>query len=205
LYSGGTAGRVKETVDPCRLALQNAIGIRSVSTRGAAMPIRFRCVYCNQLLGISKRKAGTIVRCTSCQGQLIVPEPSDPATEAADADEARQGLGPAPVTEAASRPQAASGGVFEDDEFGAFLEPLNGGAGGPAVASAPAPSARRSGPRPTSGVAPGLVTAAAPAPALSVSRQGLTAAILVAVLALGLSFAGGLWLGLALGGTTGSN
>ena len=38
------------------------------------MPIRFRCVYCNQLLGIARRKAGTIVRCTSCQGQLIVPD-----------------------------------------------------------------------------------------------------------------------------------
>ena len=28
------------------------------------MPVRFRCVYCNQLLGISSRKAGTVVRCT---------------------------------------------------------------------------------------------------------------------------------------------
>jgi DNA-directed RNA polymerase subunit RPC12/RpoP len=42
------------------------------------MPIRFRCVYCNQLLGISRRKAGTVVRCTNCGGQIIVPE-ADPA------------------------------------------------------------------------------------------------------------------------------
>src|SRR5262245_54666691 len=39
------------------------------------MPVRFRCVYCNQLLGISRRKAGTVVKCTNCEGQIIVPEP----------------------------------------------------------------------------------------------------------------------------------
>jgi DNA-directed RNA polymerase subunit RPC12/RpoP len=37
------------------------------------MPIRFRCAYCNQLLGISRRKAGTVVRCPTCAGQVIVP------------------------------------------------------------------------------------------------------------------------------------
>src|SRR5213075_497115 len=54
-------------------------GSRDPAT-GAAMPIRFRCVYCNQLLGISRRKAGTIVRCTTCEGQLIVPEPNEAVT-----------------------------------------------------------------------------------------------------------------------------
>lgn len=37
------------------------------------MPVRFRCAYCNQLLGISRRKAGTIVRCPTCAGQVVVP------------------------------------------------------------------------------------------------------------------------------------
>lgn len=37
------------------------------------MPIRFRCVYCNQLLGIAHRKAGTVVRCPTCAGQVVVP------------------------------------------------------------------------------------------------------------------------------------
>jgi phage FluMu protein Com len=37
------------------------------------MPIRFRCAYCNQLLGISRRKAGTVVRCPTCAGQVVVP------------------------------------------------------------------------------------------------------------------------------------
>jgi phage FluMu protein Com len=37
------------------------------------MPIRFRCAYCNQLLGISTRKAGTVVKCPTCAGQVVVP------------------------------------------------------------------------------------------------------------------------------------
>src|SRR5581483_5150986 len=41
------------------------------------MPIRFRCAYCNQLLGIARRKAGTVVRCPTCSGQVIVPQPED--------------------------------------------------------------------------------------------------------------------------------
>jgi hypothetical protein len=37
------------------------------------MPIRFRCKYCNQLLGIARRKAGTDVSCPTCHGRLTVP------------------------------------------------------------------------------------------------------------------------------------
>jgi DNA-directed RNA polymerase subunit RPC12/RpoP len=39
----------------------------------AAMPIKFRCAYCNQLMGIARRKAGTVVTCPACKGQIIVP------------------------------------------------------------------------------------------------------------------------------------
>lgn len=39
------------------------------------MPIRFRCAYCNQLMGIARRKAGTVVRCPTCSGQVVVPDP----------------------------------------------------------------------------------------------------------------------------------
>src|SRR5437870_13027604 len=41
------------------------------------MPIRFRCAYCNQLLGIARRKAGTVVRCPTCAGQVVVPTVED--------------------------------------------------------------------------------------------------------------------------------
>jgi hypothetical protein len=37
------------------------------------MPIRFRCAYCHQLMGIARRKAGAVVRCPRCAGELIVP------------------------------------------------------------------------------------------------------------------------------------
>lgn len=46
------------------------------------MPIRFRCAYCNQLLGIARRKAGTVVRCPTCAGQVIVPNIETDDTEA---------------------------------------------------------------------------------------------------------------------------
>ncbi|MBI2805101.1 MAG: hypothetical protein HYX68_08985 [Planctomycetes bacterium] len=49
------------------------------------MPIRFRCAYCSQLMGISRRKAGTVVRCPKCAGEIIVPggeEPEPPESPA---------------------------------------------------------------------------------------------------------------------------
>jgi hypothetical protein len=53
------------------------------------MPIRFRCSYCNQLMGISRRKAGATVRCPSCDGEIVVPPAEAEQTE-------RAGGGPAP-------------------------------------------------------------------------------------------------------------
>ena len=38
-----------------------------------AMPIRFRCAYCNQLMGISRKKAGSVVSCPTCSGKVVVP------------------------------------------------------------------------------------------------------------------------------------
>lgn len=50
------------------------------------MPIRFRCAYCNQLLGIARRKAGTVVRCPTCSGQVVVPTVDESKNKAVDAD-----------------------------------------------------------------------------------------------------------------------
>jgi phage FluMu protein Com len=74
------------------------------------MPIRFRCVYCDKLLGIAKRKAGAVVNCPQCGQPLIVPTP-EPEPEA---------------TAAASQPAAppaAPGKLFEQDDFDVLLEP----------------------------------------------------------------------------------
>src|SRR5262249_21232007 len=49
------------------------------------MPIRFRCAYCNQLLGIARRKAGQVVRCPTCAGQVVVPTPEEVAEAGAGA------------------------------------------------------------------------------------------------------------------------
>lgn len=45
------------------------------------MPIRFRCAYCNQLMGIATRKAGEVVSCPKCAGQVRVPTPEPGSVE----------------------------------------------------------------------------------------------------------------------------
>ena len=45
------------------------------------MPVRFRCCYCSQLLGISRRKIGTVIQCPHCLGQVWVPDPDQPVEE----------------------------------------------------------------------------------------------------------------------------
>lgn len=37
------------------------------------MPIKFRCLYCDKLLGIARRKAGTVVSCPQCGRAVTVP------------------------------------------------------------------------------------------------------------------------------------
>ena len=56
------------------------------------MPIRFRCAYCNQLMGIARRKAGQVVKCPKCAGEIIVPVPEGGADEP-EATEQPAGLG----------------------------------------------------------------------------------------------------------------
>src|SRR2546421_13129859 len=69
------------------------------SGQGEAVPIRFRCAYCNQLMGIARRKAGTVVRCPTCSGQVVVPDPgtaaeAGPATGAGQPPVEGRGLDP---------------------------------------------------------------------------------------------------------------
>ena len=39
------------------------------------MPIRFYCPFCDQLLGIASRKAGSAIECPRCKGRVGVPLP----------------------------------------------------------------------------------------------------------------------------------
>ena len=83
------------------------------------MPIRFRCAYCNQLMGIARRKAGSVVRCPTCAGQVVVPSPDAPEPpqesgkadlfEHSDIDEVLQKAAPASAgREFPSAPRQAS-------------------------------------------------------------------------------------------------
>jgi hypothetical protein len=96
------------------------------------MPIRFRCVYCDKLLGIARRKAGAVVNCPQCGQPLIVPTPEPEPQKVAAA--------PLPATVPAGAPKK----LFERDDFDVILQ------GDVTVQShddIPAPAPKRSKPR----------------------------------------------------------
>jgi hypothetical protein len=98
------------------------------------MPIRFRCVYCEQLLGIARRKAGTVVKCPNCAGQVIVPAPeaeddsSDPESPTARADDVPvREMATVPEKTAPAPPSTAKGDggmLFERSDFDELLKPV---------------------------------------------------------------------------------
>jgi hypothetical protein len=163
------------------------------------MPIRFRCAYCNQLLGISRRKAGTVVRCPTCAGQVIVPN--------AEAEMPQSNLG------------AADPLVFERNDFSDLLN-TEGGEAVPVekkedVANASdSPVALPSSPEPPPGAwgthpepafdlerlnpVPLATAESVPQPGLFLStRNAILVAVAVAIL-LAIFFGAGLVLGLWL-------
>src|SRR5262249_25525242 len=91
----------------------------------SAMPIRFRCAYCNQLMGIARRKAGSVVRCPSCAGQIIVPNP-----------EGGEGSG--------SQIREENAPLFERSDFGKIFDSAAGTKQGPQPAAPPRPMAEPS-------------------------------------------------------------
>src|SRR2546430_16939690 len=96
-------------------------GVLTVTEEAPArvtMPIRFRCAYCNQLMGISRRKAGTVVRCPTCAGQVVVPDPDAPA----------------PADEKPGE-QAAAPNLFERSDFDDVLRPVGAASPGATVSA----------------------------------------------------------------------
>jgi hypothetical protein len=67
------------------------------------MPIQFRCNHCQQLLGISRRRAGAWVVCPTCAGTVRVPEL------------------PEQTGQAVAPPDPA---LLERSDFEVFLQPL---------------------------------------------------------------------------------
>ena len=161
------------------------------------MAIKFRCAYCNQLMGIARRKAGSVVTCPKCNGQVKVPI-ADRAEEA----EAH-----------ADRPAGADAPLFERSDFDKLFEPVAEGdqpeilktnpPGTAASEGAPLPGAWKSPadagfdvervdpvalPDPGAARTPGVWLSPAAATLLSV----------LAILALALAFGAGLLVGLFL-------
>jgi phage FluMu protein Com len=147
------------------------------------MPIRFRCAYCNQLLGIARRKAGSVVKCPTCSGQVVVPT----LEEAGEVAEQRPAVNPV---------------LFEGNEIDRMLEGAGGDMpsvlGGPPLPP-PAPPAPAGHPAPVARFAPAIPSPAfAPSPTggiyLSPTRATLWSVGLV--LALAVAFGGGLLAGM---------
>lgn len=75
------------------------------------MPIRFRCSYCNRLLGIATRKAGTETTCPHCGNTITVPVPQaegDGRTERINLDDVEEMLGTTATETAAKAAVAAA-------------------------------------------------------------------------------------------------
>ena len=87
------------------------------------MPIRFRCVYCDKLLGIARRKAGAVVDCPHCAEKLIVPTPDPDDIGSPGEDESARGSGDdadyAERPKGSTEEKAVAGGLFERADFDA--------------------------------------------------------------------------------------
>jgi hypothetical protein len=175
------------------------------------MPIRFRCAYCNQLMGIAKRKAGQVVTCPKCAGQVVVPAP-DPAME----EEERQAGNPAAAFEEDEEVQKLLEYVEETKPAPVASAPPLRRAGAmpqpqpilPMSAAAPVP-AQRSAPQPTVGstypaeidVVPmtnGAMPPLVPARGVYLTSGIFTVLLVLVGLLIGLSF----FLGFLLGRST---
>lgn len=122
------------------------------------MPIQFRCPACDRMLGIARRKAGTVVKCPRCNAEVRVPALAGMAVETSGPVGAAPAIPKGSVNGNAAtvrnRPSAAERKVdsmplFERPDFEALLNPALEGARPraeptePPPAAAPLPRARR--------------------------------------------------------------
>ncbi len=167
------------------------------------MPIRFRCAYCNQLLGIARRKSGTVVRCPTCAGQVVVPNIDE------EPDEVKEEKEP-------PSPAKPGGHMFEGSEIDKLLEGAAGdqpsalaSVGRETMRPAVAPPGQAAAPVPLPVPKPALVQAPAPLPipapapspaarppGLWLSPAQATVVSVLAVIALAVTFGAGLLVGL---------
>jgi hypothetical protein len=161
------------------------------------MPIQFRCPACDRMLGIARRKAGTVVSCPRCGADVRVPALAGMAVASAG-----PGGGDAPVVPVIDplpakngSPRTAAGPpmvaplenlpLFERPDFESLLNPALAKA--PPADPPPKPPTpyQRPAPRPDSAADLDVLSG------IVISRRNLTlAAVAVAVL-VGLAFGAG--------------
>jgi hypothetical protein len=59
--------------------------------------LKFRCYRCNQLLGATPNKAGSVVTCPKCSAELLIPVPELPGELGPEADAGAPAPAPAPA------------------------------------------------------------------------------------------------------------
>ncbi len=125
------------------------------------MPIRFRCSYCNRLLGIATRKAGMQTTCPHCGSSITVPLPNqdESKTERLDLDDVDELLAKSATATAKEASVAAPPAPAP-----LVTAPPS------AAPSSPAPVAEQPHVEP---VAPPLATATAPAKAAPVPQPAV--------------------------------
>jgi hypothetical protein len=162
------------------------------------MPIRFRCAYCNQLLGIARRKAGTVVRCPTCAGQVVVPTVETNEPEGQPGEEKQLIFERSDFDELLSQPDSGRRTAEKKPTFlTSSEEPI-------AITSAVPPPGKTPGEKsdPSSAVQrvmtapiPHALAEAVPSTAgIFLSRTKVAVLLIVAIVALAAAFAGGMLL-----------
>jgi hypothetical protein len=106
------------------------------------MPIRFRCGYCDRLLGIARRKAGSETTCPHCGYTLTVPdEEYGDSSEMEDLDELLNPQSPPPSPEIDSRLRSKS--VTNSKIHSTIPETSRSSSSAPATSSTDEPSKTR--------------------------------------------------------------
>ncbi len=156
--------------------------------RDLAMPIRFRCQHCHQLMGIARRKAGTEVQCPTCRHNTLVPKEDEVAAE------------PAPRAAVQAAGAGKSEPLFERSDFD---EVLRGTEAPPRIAR-PAPKKDLGGLRPAEAASVPAPAGPSPLslPAASLSPNGIfltsnqaTLFAVAAIILLAVAFGVGLLVG----------
>jgi hypothetical protein len=90
------------------------------------MPIRFRCLHCDKLLGIGRRKAGAMVNCPSCSRTIQVPNLESVAVspeELRGIEQTRNDL-PPPLVVQPEKKKLLGAPLFENSDFEELLNPV---------------------------------------------------------------------------------